>query len=207
MGCFSVVCNLTKTPIQCGDKVHIVFFNEGFNGLGDDICWILRDFHSYFTGTYNDYGSIEEGEDSQISKLMGSNPMYYFCDEAWKFLDKVVKKEQESVDSVCEALCSGKSALFVLEYMQENPGCSRQQAKEAFKKGKFLPDQPIIKKLCAAWLFAMMNGIHIFQNGFFETYYGQQIHYKEMNEFNKLRQKIVDKITKEEKKKLGEIAS
>ena len=92
MGCWEETCALTNTPIYNGERCVMIVIDEdklkslfkNFSGavtigtMGGDYQWKI--FKSLHCGTYNDYGYLEELDESELGK---SFPCIFFHEAVW----------------------------------------------------------------------------------------------------------------------------
>jgi len=73
MGCWNGTCGISNLPIKHGDKIKVVVIhNNVLPGSASGFCYetgMAKPMSFIFEGTYNDYGMIEDIEDSPNNKL------------------------------------------------------------------------------------------------------------------------------------------
>lgn len=199
MGCFNVVCAVTRTPIIAGEKIRVIVLeNPDIDGLidGESTRFILRSsFKESVVGLYNDYGGVEGFEPVDKWNQEGDLRAWFFSEAAWQYGEKIVKnKEYQWIDEFMSdyGINGLLEKIAGMDTFKDDERFKGELTRIAAEKVK----QPIIKVAVALNSFCRRNCINLFDPAFCATYGGQGIDLEVMSEWEKLRKARTKTLTK-----------
>ena len=192
MGSFNVTCCVSKTPITVGEKCHLVVFSGiKLMDLVYSESMIFSVASSNDTrvvhGEYDDYGRIK---DNKLEFFNNSEPEdssfgFYISDDAWE-----LGKSLTGEDEYSRVSKHFREKVRVNHLLDKLDGKTSDQP-----SGESIDDREVLVVLMT---FCNLNNFNMFDPSFQNTYGSQSYSISDKEKFNKLRERRVKMLKKEE---------